>query len=334
MDEHNPILVSLSSIDGISFSGSNDGFKKYILKNSIINPDTNKYSIGIHLSSCIIPFSFYCLSSTLGNNKLNYTEITSSGSFNDSITIDDGNYTILTLLAFIKSNLETKSSTASRNFVYNLSYNEDTNKCTFLLTSGTNAISTTFNFSASDNCFKELGFSSDDISFSTSSSATSDRVVNLTGGVSEIHVNVKNLSCKNILSNGGQLSSMIDIIPIDKSPNSIIHYSPREPFMSIIPNDVINEIDISLETKYGKIVDFNACNYTLQLHIKFIKKTRDPHHTISASNLTDTQRELLINKLKQIEDKSKARSKLIADVNKETIKKLLELKNENATPKS
>ena len=95
------------------------------------------------MARAIIPFSFYCLSETLGNNLLSYAETTSASSNSNTITIPSANYTILTSLAKIKSMLESSSASAGRNFIYNLSYDEDQSKCSFLISSGLNAIAAT-----------------------------------------------------------------------------------------------------------------------------------------------------------------------------------------------
>ena len=121
----------------------------------------------IHLKKSFIPFSFYVLSSSRKNNKLDITEKKTDNSTNSySITIPDGNYNIDELILELKNLMESASTFS---FVYNITFDTATGKVSFLITSGTNALNTTINFATGSNTTTNIhniiGFSNTNITF-------------------------------------------------------------------------------------------------------------------------------------------------------------------------
>ena len=92
----NPVEIVLSSKNGTQI-GDLDGKKVYELESEVIARKDER--ILLHLKKAFIPFSFYTISSSQNNNKLDVKETNSLGATNTYVvTIEDGNYTACTHL--------------------------------------------------------------------------------------------------------------------------------------------------------------------------------------------------------------------------------------------
>lgn len=276
-----PIEIILKSNRGTTI-GDLDGSKLFDLETEIVARKDE--DLLLYLKKAFIPFSFYCLSSNQHNNKLDYTEIKTDGSTNTiALTIPDGNYNITELLSEIKTQMEDASTFS---FKYTFTYNENTNKATFLIASGTNPSKTTFKFStgtnASNSIRRLVGFTENDVDFTTTSSATSNLLVDMADGLDSLHLK-SNLVGTNIQStrgaiNGGELL----IIPVDLSPYSILYYSEgANPFKHKLSANSIKQIEIKFTDNNDNVVDFNSIPYTLILVAEFVF---NPDNEVTAKN--------------------------------------------------
>lgn len=275
-----PLEIILNSKRGTQI-GTVDGFKFFDLDREISARKDEK--ILLHLKKAFIPFSFYCISTGQKNVFLDITETNSSGSNTYSIQVPDGNYNISTLLDEIKTLMEAASTF---NFVYEITYNDNTSKVSFLIKSGTNIISTKILFSTGTNKDKSLlrvlGFNESDKTFTNSTKATSDFVVDLADGLDSLHIK-SNLVGDNILStpgaiNGGELL----IIPVDLSPNSILYFDEgNNPFKHLLSSSSFKRIQIRFSDNHDNVVDFNNIPYTLILIVEFI---HDPNNILNEEN--------------------------------------------------
>ena len=103
-----PIEIVLDSKLGTSINGI-DGHKLFKLNNSILAKKDEK--ILFYLKKMFLPFSFYCISENQKNNKLDIKEIQSDNNENTySITVENGNPDIYSLILEIKSLLEANST--------------------------------------------------------------------------------------------------------------------------------------------------------------------------------------------------------------------------------
>ena len=286
-----PVEIVLNSKFGTEISGL-DGHKFYELESEIVaRKDEN---IIIHLKKAFIPFSFYTLSSNQKNNKLDIIETQTGGTTNTYvITIPDGNYNITELLSTITTLLESETQF---NYKYSITFNSINGKVSFLITSGTNALNSTLLFSSGSNvsnsCNRLLGFNNTDITFTTSSSATSQKVIDMADGLDSLHIK-SNLVGQNTSGTVGDTgSSELLVIPIDLQPYNILYYDEgAEPFKHKISQSSIKRIEMKITNSRDKIVDFNGLPYTFILLAQFVF---NPSSTLTIMNKSiDSEQALL-----------------------------------------
>ncbi len=266
-----PIEIILNSLNGTQL-GNVDGHKFY---NLISEVTARKDEIMvIYLKKCFLPFSFYLLSDNRKNNKLDITEKKTDNSTNSyTITIPDGNYNINELLSKIKSLMESASTFS---FKYTITFDSSTGKVSFLINSGTTPLNTVLNFSTgtniNHNCHNLIGFSNIDITFTTSSSAISDLVIDVADGFDGVHVK-SNLVGSNVITTetGDSGSSELLVVPITLEPYSILYYSELgNPFRHRIAQSTIKQIEIKLVDSSDNVIDFNGLPYTFILQCEFV----------------------------------------------------------------
>jgi len=266
-----PIEIILNSKNGTTINNQ-DGNKFYNLISEITARKDEL--IIIYLKKAFIPFSFYMLSAARKNNKLDITEKQTDNTTNSyTITIPDGNYNITELMVKIKNLMETASTFS---FIYNITFENATGKVSFLITSGTNALNTTINFATGSNTNSNIndfiGFSNTDITFTTSSSATSDKIVDMAAGLDGLHIK-SNLVGTNVITteSGDSGSGELLVIPITLEPYSILYYSEfTNPFKHKLSQSSIRQIEIKITDTDDNIIEFNDLPYTFILQAEFI----------------------------------------------------------------
>tara|TARA_R110002074_G_scaffold319674_1_gene490003 strand:- start:570 stop:1541 length:972 start_codon:yes stop_codon:yes gene_type:complete len=282
----NPVEIVLSSKNGTQI-GDLDGKKVYELESEVIARKDER--ILLYLKKAFIPFSFYTISASQNNNKLDVKETNSLGATNIYVvTIEDGNYSIATLLTEIKTQMEANTTFS---YTYTISYNENTSKVSFLIATGTNITKTELLFSTgankSDSLLRVLGFSEADKEFTNSITLKSDYVVDMADGLDSLRC-LSNLVGDNIVStkegqNGGELLT----IPVSLSPYSILYFDEvTNPFKHKIAFSSIKSIEITFSDGRGNTVDFNNIPYTLILICEF---QFDPNSAITTQNKTLNQ---------------------------------------------
>ena len=265
----NPVEIVLSSKNGTQI-GDLDGKKNYELEAEVIARKDER--ILLYLKKAFIPFSFYTISTSQNNNKLDVKETNSLGATNTYVvTIDDGNSTF--------------------SYTYTISYNEYTSKVSFLIATGTNISKTELLFSSganqSDSLLRVLGFSASDKEFTNSTVLKSDFVVDMADGLDSLRC-LSNLVGDNIVStkqgqNGGELLT----IPVSLSPYSILYFDEvTNPFKHKIAFSSIKSVEITFSDSRGNVVDFNNIPYTLILICEF---QFDPNNSITTQNKTLNQ---------------------------------------------
>lgn len=312
-----PIEIILNSPNGTIMGGTKDGHKFFELTKEITARKDE--IILLHLKKAFIPFSFYCISLGQKNSKLDITETNSLGSTNTYvITVDDGNYNISELLKSIKTKME---SASTFDYVYEILYDDNTSKVSFLIKSGTNVSNTKILWNTGANkdlsLLRVLGFSADsDKTFTNSTTAVSDYVVDLADGLDSLHIK-SNLVGDNIVSTAGAKiggAGELLLVPVDLSPNSILYFDDdANPFKHQIPASSIKRIEINFTDNKDNVVDFNNIPYTLILIVEFIF---DPNSNLTPQNVRSLQTN---NNIKQVEEKNKQLFNIL--MNKKEIKK-------------
>ena len=263
-----PIEIVLDSKLGTSINGI-DGHKLFKLNNSILAKKDEK--ILFYLKKLFLPFSFYCISENQKNNKLDIKEIQSDNTENVySITVSDGNPDIYSLILEIKSLLEANSTF---NYKYEITYNINNNKISIKLLSGDLALKSVILFSSGNNILQSinnvLGFENNDLEILLNNTITSNNQVDLADGLDSVHIK-SNLVGTNIRSIDSESNELL-IIPVDKSPFSIIYFQDETPFKHLLNVNVITNIELILQDSKQNIIDMNNIPYTIILQCEFIK---------------------------------------------------------------
>jgi len=293
-----PIEIVLDSKLGTSINGI-DGHKLFKLNNSILAKKDEK--ILFYLKKMFLPFSFYCISENQKNNKLDIKEIQSDNTENIySITISDGNPDIYSLILEIKSLLEEASTF---NYKYDITYNINNNKISIKLLSGDLATKSVILFSSGNNVSQSinnvLGFGNNDLEILLNNTITSNNQVDLADGLDSVHIK-SNLVGNNIRSVDSESNELL-IIPVDKSPFSIIYFQDETPFKHLLNVNVITNIELILQDSNQNVINMNNIPYTIILECEFIKSDiaiQDDFNSNIKQNLEDN-----LEKFQKIKDK-------------------------------
>lgn len=249
----------------------------------------------LKLINATFPNSWYNLSVSSSNNKLDWSE----GTSNYSITIPDGSYNIYELTEQIITLINNANSNA---ITYTFTYNEITNKLTINSNSST---LTTFKFSNDDSCRRFLGFSNEDKTLTTSSSLISDRAVDITDTQNSLYVRVPNLSNSRVVeSSTGKYSNILAQIPVDLSRNSFFVYEPPNPFEMEITNNSISSIEISITFQdENERVHFNRADWEVNIELSFYNRPQRKKEPLKLSAQMTTKYNEFVNKQKEQLDK-------------------------------
>jgi hypothetical protein len=291
-----PIEIILNSKRGTNI-GSLDGHKFFELEKEVVARKGEK--ILLYLKKSFIPFSFYCLSTTQKNNKLDVKETQTDGTNNSyTITIPDGNYNIDELISVIKSAMETASTFG---FIYNFTYDDATNKITMRISSGTDVLNTTLLFGTgnftNNSVRRILGFSNQDHTFTTTTGGISDNVCDLADGLDSLHLK-SNLCGDNIQSTSGAINGgELLIIPVNLLPNSILYFDEgQNPFKHRLVMSSFKRIEMKFTDNNDNTVDFNNIPYTLILIAEFIQDFTDtltPQTKNIENNVVENRRQIV-----------------------------------------
>jgi len=249
----------------------------------------------LKLINATFPNSWYNLSVSSSNNKLDWSE----GTSNYSITIPDGSYNIYELTEQIITLINNANSNA---ITYTFTYNEITNKLTINSNSST---LTTFKFSNDDSCRRFLGFSNEDKTLTTSSSLISDRAVDITDTQNSLYVRVPNLSNSRVVeSSTGKYSNILAQIPVDLSRNSFFVYEPPNPFEMEITNNSISSIEINITFQdENERVHFNRADWEVNIELSFYNRPQRKKEPLKLSAQMTTKYNEFVNKQKEQLDK-------------------------------
>ena len=212
--------------------------------------------IHLQLNSCSIPHTFYNFSSRLNNINLFV-----DGSSN--LVLTPQHYDIYELVDFINN---------SNAFKYSITFKEQQNK---VILTNTDSTAHVINFgeASSKGLAKALGFKQVDINAGAGASYISDNSINL-NTVHSIFVHT-NLPVNNVITTTeGNYRNIIQKIPIKNTFGDMIEYNPYENgiFSTIINQNSINSLNISLRDQNDILIDFNEVNYELSFLFEIHQK--------------------------------------------------------------
>lgn len=217
--------------------------------------------IHLQLNSCSIPHTFYNFSSRLKNINLFVDDVS-------NLVLDSQHYDIYELVDFINN---------SSVFKYSISFKEQKNK---VILTNTDSTAHVINFgeASSKGLAKALGFKEENVNMSADESIISDFSINL-NTVHSIFVHT-NLPVNNVITTTeGNYRNIIQKIPIKNTFGEMIEYNPYENgiFSTIINQNSINSMNISLRDQNDILIDFNKTNFELSFLFEIHqKKTQEP----------------------------------------------------------
>ena len=255
---------------------------------SLSHPNT-KFSVKI--LSVDIPFCWKQLETTTINWSM-----TRGGSYSGSFTISGGNYTSITLLNQIKSELRSSILSVSGIDLTTLSftYDEENVYATFGFLSELTPTSITLSYNA--NVMIMLGFLSD-ITFDETTSQTSSQPVNFSPSNSLFIRSSFQSDTYEALYNSIHSSSILSKIPIRTLPGWFIRYQNVNDEHTIINDIVINSISLIL-TDNRSVEPLNiSLNYNIAIEIEELVVEQPTDVKQNTDNVPQKKRNLTIDEL-------------------------------------
>jgi hypothetical protein len=228
----------------------------------------------VRVGSAEIPYVFKLINPL--NNAIQY-EITRTTTHVATITIEPGNYNILTLLTEIKSKLITSIASVTgwdASTVVNLTYNRNTGKATFSLV-GTDSTATTITIlSASTVIYRCIGFTNG-FTFgytnpSTRTDATSTQNVNVAQNTA-LYLRSESLSQTSNQENivgAPEYSDILAKIQINVQPQAIIQWTNPADLEIDITNKTLDRINLYLGDSNLYEVDMGNIDWSCRLTIQ------------------------------------------------------------------
>ena len=205
----------------------------------------SQHHIYLSVLQSSIPYTFYQINST--NNAFNFYI---NGAQN-SLTIPQGNYNVNQLITWVTSNT-----------ILSATYSIITNKITL------SHPSYAFNFLTNATCLSLFGISASNL-FSTNNSLTSDKCVNLLA-ISCVCIHT-NLLTGNFTMNDKAENTIIQSIPVNAPPYSMICFNNTGAMRSCLYTNTISYINIRLVDQNNNPIDLNGCHFSITLNIDVVK---------------------------------------------------------------
>lgn len=232
------------------------------------------YDIYIQLLTATIPYSFYNINDFYRFLSIREALTSNPSDFIDiDLSIDAGNYNAIQL----QSALQTALNNATQKGVnYIINYNKITNKYTFSTDTPDRTI--TFLFSSGNNSGRDLqrilGFALQDYSFTTSTSLTSPRPVNVSP-YSNIFILAPSLNLTtNVSSKYGNISNILNKVPINNIPYSYIFYE-NDLFIKYKSGlSKVNQIELVLTDEDFDLVPIQNIDWFCSLKITLVPKEK------------------------------------------------------------
>lgn len=274
---YNIFLSSANRAEGTSSSFSTNLIKPITLSNP------NNW-LTCRVGSAEIPYNFKLINPS--NNTITYRFIRNSIPYNASITIEPGNYNILSLLSEFKSKLVSSILTVAGydgSTVFNFTYNRNTGKATFSMV-GTDSIATSVTLLSASLVFYRCigfinGFTFGYTTPSTRTDATSTQNVNVSQNTA-LYIRSENLTqtsnYENVVSQP-EYSDILAKVQVNVLPGSIIQWTNSTDLEIDITNKTIDRINLYLGDSNLYEVDMGNLDWTCRLTIQEWSYKIDSH---------------------------------------------------------
>ena len=243
------IFINLYSKDAIQRSDDGTLSNVTFYLNNVVKDQDENSLINVWIESAQFPKSFYNINTN--NNILNI--LVNSTSY--IVTIEEGNYNELTLLAELKSKL-----LAITGLTFSIVYSKINGRLTF---------STTANFTfLNSSIFGVIGFSLGNFS-STNFILKTTYPLSLLG-TRVLKICSRSLNTSNIDSKNN--TNILFNLPVTCNNFELIQYSNQSSSYSVMNNRILNAIDIFVVNDNGELVNFNGIHWSVTLGITLNKK--------------------------------------------------------------
>jgi hypothetical protein len=260
---------------------------------TITNPNN---WLTVRVGSAEIPYVFKLINNQ--NNLINYQIIRNAITYIGSITIESGNYNILTLLTEFKTKLQTSILSVSgwdASSILNFSYNRNNGKATFSLV-GTDSTTTSITILSASNIFYRcIGFVNGFTFGYTTPSVRTDAVSTQNVNVSQntaLYIRSETLTQtvnqENIVGSP-EYSDILAKVQINVQPQAIIQWTNSTDLEIDISNKILDRINIYLGDSSLYEIDMGNLDWSLRLTINEWSYKTDSHSSDRASNLQHTE---------------------------------------------
>ena len=219
----------------------------------------------IDIINAQIPVSFYLINYTV--NVLKYKI---DNGVIQTMTIERGNYNIITLMSVIKKGF------LNAGYAFTITFNKVTGKILFV-----SPIGTTFTIlsSASGGTINEIiGFDSVTSYSSTGNSLIGEHPASLIG-IKKLKISSSALRTSGLSSGGG--GDLLGIIPVNAPANGIILFENNSSKKGgLLLNKEISTIDITIKDESERYVNFNNVEYSLTLAITTTRILKEKINTL------------------------------------------------------
>jgi hypothetical protein len=127
-----------------------------------------------------------------------------------------------------------------------------------------------------------MGFASNTSYSSYASSLTLPFTCNF-GGIPSFNIYCENIKCSNLDSyDGCSASSIIACVPVNGGSNGMIYFERKNDFNFVVREQVINELQISIQDSQENYINFNNQHWSLVIQVSMLlEKTRKPPGTFN-----------------------------------------------------
>ena len=218
----------------------------------------NDYHVA--LVSYNVPYSWYNISAAQGNNQFRYSR--DAGVSFRIVTVPDGNYGVEDLNAELQTLIVADGGVANKVFFF-----ADYNSLRVDLQITDVNYQVDFIDANSNNFRTILGFASQ--VYSGVGLVRAPNRANITNDIDSVSINVSIVDTASVLLNNRQSSSLFHITDYSSGPGSYLTGRPSHPiYLPVNVAGNIHNINVSIRDQSDRVIDLNAENVTLSLHIK------------------------------------------------------------------
>ena len=274
----------------------------------------------VSLHSATIPYSFYNLRTDI-NDTLSVRVVYGGVTYNNDITLDQGNYNVSNLLTELVNKVNalqydganTIGNRATIQKGTQFDYDRKLLKFTFYYTTtDANLTEISFYFTSTQaNAGNMLGFYDDGTIYtltrngSSTSNLKSSKVIDLNDQIHGLYVR-QNLVSKGTLDNAtGIFSNILSRIPITTNAGGVIFFSPNDgTHKSMVDLKSIQSIGIKLTDDTNRAIDLNGGHFQVSLQIDYVYR-KEP-----IMELTRVSRRIMEISQKQLQEKETEKTEI------------------------